>query len=171
MMCYSLLLVGLFLASVSAQTVATTRTPYVVAVSNSSDPEYSIHHGINIEDVNQKKSWMNFVPGVLIDGQPVTMIVHVFENQAHFLTYKFKLFHAQRKNFDFTVRGELILGNHRVNSTDIVRTVNEKLTPSSNSSKEYPLLDMATILNRANGWLSGSGFLSIKHTVKKYSEV
>ena len=169
-MIYSLVLVGLSLASVSAQTVSVTRAPYVVAASSPEDPEWKVEIGLPIAFVNQTVPWKFNLTGVFIDRQPFTLELQVTENQAHFAIYKFRLFHEEGKNFDVTVRGELRLENTN-SSQDFVRNVNEKLSPRNRNSKVFPLLEKATILNKANGWLSYNAQLkkdviTISQTVK-----
>ena len=177
MMIYSLVLVGLSLASVSAQTVEVTRAPYVVAASSSEDPEWYINIGLPIDFVNQTTPWKLNLTGFSIDRQPVTLELQVTENLAHFAIYKFRLFHTKGKNFNLTVRGEVRLQKAVPNSSqDIVRNVNEKLSTRNRNSKVFPLLEMATILNKANGWLSynsqlGKDVITIDQVIKYNSKV
>ena len=176
MMIYSLVLVGLSLASVSAQTVSVTRAPYVVAASSSADPQLTITIELPIDFVNTTAPWKFNLTGIFIDRQPVVLELQATENQAHFAIYKFRLFHKEGKDFDITVRGELRLKNKSNPSQDIVRNVNEKVSPRNRNSKVFPLLEKATILKKSNGWLSynsqlGKDVITIVHTVKLNSKV
>ena len=176
MMIYSLVLVGLCLASVSAQTVSVTRAPYVVAASSSADPEWTLTIQLPIDFVNQTVPWKFNLTGLFIDRQPVVFELQATENQAHFAIYKFRLFHREGKDFNITVRGELRLKNKSNPSQDIVRKVNEKVSPRNRNSKVFPLLEKATILKKSNGWLSynsqlGKDVITIVQTIKYNSKV
>lgn len=150
---YSLIFVCLSLASVSLQTIEVTATSDVIAGSTSLRPEVLYGVPVPIDFVNQTAPWKLNLTDYTIDRQPVIIELQVTENQAHIAIFKFRILHAEGRNFHVTVQGQA--GIKKADGSQyILRNINDILNYRRSTSKVYPILEMATILNKANGWLS-----------------